>query len=94
MPIGLTLFTLAALPFVAALLIAACADRGRALHAGVAAGASAIGLALTLSLASRVLGGESIAASAAWVPAIGLDFSLMMDPVSYTHLTLPTKRIV
>ena len=81
MPISLTLFTLAGLPFVAALLIALCADRGRAIHSGIAAAASAIGLALTLSLAGQVLAGDQIAVSAAWVPAIGLDFSLMMDPL-------------
>ena len=28
------------------------------------------------------------------VPAIQQFKSLMLDPVSYTHLTLPTKRIV
>jgi len=81
MPISLTLFTLAGLPFVAALVIAVCADRGRTLHAGIAAGASALGLALALSLAGRVLAGESVAVSAPWVPALGLDFSLMMDPL-------------
>ncbi|WP_454598582.1 monovalent cation/H+ antiporter subunit A [Qipengyuania sp. SM2507] len=81
MPISLTLFTLAGLPFVAALVIAVCADRGRTLHAGIAAGASALGLALALALAGRVLAGESVAVSAAWVPALGLDFSLMMDPL-------------
>jgi multicomponent K+:H+ antiporter subunit A len=81
MPISLTLFTLAGLPFVAALLIAFCADRGRAIHSGIAALASAIGLALTLSLAGQVLADEEVAVSAAWVPAIGLDFSLMMDPL-------------
>ena len=30
-----------------------------------------------------------------WVSRIGLDYRLAVDgPVSYTHLTLPTKRIV
>ncbi|OBX19286.1 monovalent cation/H+ antiporter subunit A [Erythrobacter sp. QSSC1-22B] len=81
MPISLTLFILAGLPFVAALLIAVLADRGKAIHAGIAAGASALGLALALSLANQVLAGESVAVSAAWVPALGLDFSLMMDPL-------------
>ncbi len=81
MPISLTLFSLAALPFAAALLIAACADRGKALHAMVAAGASALGLALLLSVAGEVLAGVNVAVSAAWVPAIGLDFSLMIDPL-------------
>jgi multicomponent K+:H+ antiporter subunit A len=81
MPISLTLFTLAGLPFVAALLIAIFAGRGKAIHAGIAAGASALGLALALSLARQVVAGESVAVSASWVPALGLNFSLMMDPL-------------
>ncbi len=77
----LTLYSLVLLPFVAALLIALVSDRGRALHSGIAAAGSALGLALILSLAARVLGGEVVAVSSAWVPALGLDFSLAVDPL-------------
>ncbi len=45
MAISLTLYTLLALPFLAALLIAACGDRGQIWHSGPAAVASAVGLA-------------------------------------------------
>ena len=81
MAVPLTLSALVLLPFVAALLIAVGSARGRALHSGIAIAASAIGFALILSIASRVIGGEVLAVSTPWVPAIGLDFSLMIDPL-------------
>jgi multicomponent K+:H+ antiporter subunit A len=81
MAIPLTLYTLVLLPFAAALLIAACSGGARALHSGLAAGGSALGLALVLGMAGRVIGGEVLAVSAPWVPALGLDFSLLVDPL-------------
>ncbi len=81
MAVPLTLYALVLLPFVAALLIAVGSARGRALHSGIAIAASAIGFGLILSIASRVIGGEVLAVSTPWVPAIGLDFSLMIDPL-------------
>ncbi len=77
----MTLVLLTVLPFAAAILIALLADRGRGVHAIIAGGASALGLALVLSVAPLVLAQGSIALSASWVPAIGLDFSLLMDPL-------------
>ncbi len=77
----LTLYTLITLPFVAALLIAFSSARGRAWHTGIAAAASAAGLLLVALVTPAVLGGEVLAAKAAWVPSIGLDFSLMIDPL-------------
>ncbi|MDM7957111.1 monovalent cation/H+ antiporter subunit A [Blastomonas sp.] len=77
----MTLYTLVVLPFLAALLIAFGSDRGRALHSGLAAAGSALGLAIVLAVAGRVIGGEVLAVSAPWVPGIGLDFSLMIDPL-------------
>ncbi|MFN3473310.1 MAG: monovalent cation/H+ antiporter subunit A [Blastomonas sp.] len=77
----MTLYTLVILPFLAALLIAFGRGRGRALHSGLAAAGSALGLAIVLAVAGRVIGGEVLAVSAPWVPAIGLDFSLMVDPL-------------
>lgn len=81
MAVPLTLYTLVVLPFLAALLIAFGSDRGRALHSGLAAAGSALGLAIVLAVAGRVIGGEVLAVSAPWVPGIGLDFSLMIDPL-------------
>lgn len=81
MALPLTLYTLVFLPFLAALLIAIGSRRGRALHSGVAAAGSALGLAIVLAMAGGVLGGQVLAVSAPWVPALGLDFSLMVDPL-------------
>ncbi|PZN96709.1 MAG: monovalent cation/H+ antiporter subunit A [Alphaproteobacteria bacterium] len=81
MAISLTLYGLVLLPFVAALVIAVNSGGRRALHSGLAAAASAAGLALILSLAPRVLAGEIPRVAAAWVPAIGLDFTVMLDPL-------------
>jgi multicomponent K+:H+ antiporter subunit A len=81
MAIALTLLTLVALPFVAALAIALLHGAGRAVHSGIAAAASAGGLALLAMLTAPVLGGEVRSASWAWVPALGLDLTLMVDPL-------------
>ena len=81
MAIALTLLTLVALPFLAALAIALLHRAGRAVHSGIAAGASAGGLALLAMLSAPVLGGEVPSASWAWVPALGLDLTLMLDPL-------------
>ncbi len=79
MATGLTLFTLVALPFVAALLIALVSGGSRLLHSGIAGAASAGGLALLASLAGPVIGGEVPSASVSWVPSLGLDLTLMVD---------------
>jgi multicomponent K+:H+ antiporter subunit A len=81
MPTGLTLLTLVALPFLAALAIALAAPASRAVHAGLAAAASAGGLALLAGLAAPVIGGAVPSATVSWVPALGLDLTLMVDPL-------------
>lgn len=81
MAIPLTLYTLIALPFIAALLIALISAQGRALHTGIAAVASAAGLLLVALAAPAVLSGEVLAERVPWVPSIGLDFSLVIDPL-------------
>ncbi len=53
----LTLLMLVALPFVAALAIALLHNAARAVHSGIAAGASALGLVL-LALAGRASAGR------------------------------------
>lgn len=81
MATGLTLYTLVALPFVAALLIALVAGGSRVLHSGIAGAASAGGLALLASLAAPVIGGALPSATISWVPSLGLDLTLMVDPL-------------
>ena len=77
----LTLLILVALPFVAALAIALLHAASRAVHSGIAAAASAAGLVLLASLTGPVLAGVVPSASWAWVPALGLDLTLMVDPL-------------
>jgi multicomponent K+:H+ antiporter subunit A len=79
MAMDLTLYTLVTLPFLAALVIALAAGASRAVHAGVAAAASAGGLALLAGLAGPVIGGAVPSATISWVPALGLDLTLMVD---------------
>ncbi|QDH33615.1 monovalent cation/H+ antiporter subunit A [Porphyrobacter sp. YT40] len=81
MAYALTLLTLVTLPFAAALAIAVLHEASRAVHSGIAAGASAAGLILLASLAAPVIGGAVPAASWQWVPALGLDLTLMVDPL-------------
>ena len=78
---ALTLYTLLALPFLAALGIALAAGASRAVHSGIAAAASAAGLALLASLAAPVIGGAVPSVSIPWVPTLGLDLTLMADPL-------------
>jgi len=81
MAIPLTLITLVALPFLAALMIALLHDASRAVHSGIAGGASALGLGLLVMLAGPVIGGDVPSASWQWVPSLGLDLTLMVDPL-------------
>jgi len=78
---ALTLLMLVALPFVAALAIALLHGANRAVHSGLAAAASTGGLALLATLAAPVISGDVPSASWAWVPALGLDLTLMVDPL-------------
>jgi multicomponent K+:H+ antiporter subunit A len=79
MAMDLTLYTLVTLPFLAALVIALAAGASRAVHAGVAAAASAGGLVLLAGIAGPVIGGAVPSATISWVPALGLDLTLMVD---------------
>ena len=81
MPTGLTLLTLALLPFVAALTIALAHGARRSVHAGIAGAANAGGLVLLGRLVGSVLDGATPAASWQWVPRLGLDLTLMLDPL-------------
>ena len=83
MAIAMTLLTLALLPFAAALAIALLHGAPRVVHSGIAGGASAAGLALLASLAAPALGGDIPFARWDWVPSLGLDFTLMVDPLGW-----------
>ena len=78
---AMTLLTLVALPFVAALAIALLHAAPRAVHSALAAGASAAGCVLLAMLAGPVIGGTVPSARWEWVPALGLDLTLMVDPL-------------
>lgn len=88
MAIALTLLTLALLPFVAALAIALTHSAARVVHSAIAGGASAAGLALLASLAAPALSGPVPSASWQWVPTLGLDFTLMVDPLGWMFALL------
>ncbi|MEN2787535.1 monovalent cation/H+ antiporter subunit A [Sphingomonas qilianensis] len=75
------LAALTLLPFAAALLLALCTSASRGTHVLIAAGASAGGLGLLLSAPPGVVAGAPLALHLAWVPALGLDFSLWLDPL-------------
>jgi multicomponent K+:H+ antiporter subunit A len=72
---------LALLPFATALLIAVASGCGRNLHSGLAAASSALGLGLVAVLAPHIIAGQIPAVSLPWVPGLGLEFSLMVDPL-------------
>lgn len=88
MAIAMTLLMLVALPFVAALAVALLHGAPRVVHSAVAGGASALGLALLASLAGPVLGGDVPSAAWQWVPALGLDLALMVDPLGWMFALL------
>lgn len=69
------------LPFLAALALGLAARRGRLVHTIVAATASAVGFVLLLTAAPAVLAGGSLATRVGWIPQLGLDFSLFLDPL-------------
>ncbi len=83
MATAMTLLTLALLPFAAALAIALTHGAPRVIHSGIAGAASAIGLALLASMAAGALSGDPPRATWDWVPALGLDLTLMLDPLGW-----------
>jgi len=76
------------LPFVASLLIATATRATRGLQMAIAAGASATGLALLLAAAPAVLAGQPLTLRIAWIPALGLDLSLWLDPLGLLFASL------
>ncbi|MCZ8368455.1 MAG: monovalent cation/H+ antiporter subunit A [Porphyrobacter sp.] len=88
MALAMTLLTLALLPFAAALAIALTHGARRIVHSGIAGAASSGGLALLASLAAPALNGPAPSATWAWVPALGLDVTLMVDPLGWMFALL------
>jgi len=77
----LALLALTCLPFLAAIALAFFPRAARAVHVGLAAGASAVAFGVLLSLAPAVMGGVPATLRVAWIPALGLDLSLWLDPL-------------
>ena len=78
----MALLTLISLPFVAAILLALARHAARGVHMLIAGGASAGGVAVLLTQAGAVLAGRTPAVRIAWLPALGLDLSLWLDPLA------------
>ena len=78
-----TLFLLLALPFLMAALIASLRHARRGTCALLAATAPALGLLLLAALTPAVLGGTVARGGVAWLPQIGLDFSLRVDGLAW-----------
>lgn len=76
------------LPFIGALLMPLVAGASRNLQASVAAAPAAIGLVMLAMMAPEVLAGEVPSLRAAWVPALGLDFSLRVDALGWLFAAL------
>jgi multicomponent K+:H+ antiporter subunit A len=85
---ALTLLTLALLPFLAALAIALLHGAPRVVHSMIAGGSSACGLLLVASLGEVIVGGAVPSATWSWVPAVGLDLTLMVDPLGWMFALL------
>ncbi|KTF69431.1 cation:proton antiporter [Sphingomonas sp. WG] len=76
------LLALICLPFGAVLLLLLARRASRRMHIGIAASGSAVGLALLLSQAGAALAGDAPTIRLGWIPMLGLDLSLWMDPVA------------
>lgn len=77
----MVLTTLVLLPFVAAMILGLWTRADRVVQVMIAGGASAVGLGLLLVAAPTVLAGTPLTAHLTWVPALGLDASLWLDPL-------------
>ncbi|TCD06555.1 monovalent cation/H+ antiporter subunit A [Erythrobacteraceae bacterium CFH 75059] len=69
------------LPFLGALAVALAARTGRNTQAILAGAATSAALVLILLQAPQVLAGTTSAFAMPWVPALGLEASLFMDPL-------------
>lgn len=84
----MVLMVLLLLPFAAAVMLALNARASRGAHISIAASASAAGLLVLLGLAPGVLAGTPMTVRIGWIPALGLDFSLWLDPLALLFVGL------
>jgi multicomponent K+:H+ antiporter subunit A len=76
------------LPFIGALLMPLVRAAGRNVQTLVAAAPALAGMAMLAAIAPQVLAGEVPAIRAAWVPQLGLDFSLRVDALGWLFAVL------
>ncbi|MDR2872477.1 MAG: monovalent cation/H+ antiporter subunit A [Xanthomonadaceae bacterium] len=79
---------LLALPFVFALIVASARGVSRQTTAWLTAAAPLLGLLLLIWLMPSVLRGWTLRADHAWIPQIGLSFSLRLDGLAWTFAGL------
>jgi multicomponent K+:H+ antiporter subunit A len=84
------LLLLALLPWLGALLVAGLPATARRAAAGLAGAVALAALALVLSLAPAVFGGQVPRWSVAWLPALGLDLGLRLDGLAWLFALLIT----
>lgn len=80
--------TLLLLPFLVSVVLALTPRAGSAALAWLAASAPLLGLALLGTLTPAVLDGQILRSSHAWLPRIGLDFSLRLDGLAWMFALL------
>lgn len=76
------------LPFIGAVLMVLARRGSRNVQTLVAASPAAVGLIMLAAIAPEVMAGEVSAVRAAWVPALGLDFSLRVDALGWLFAAL------
>ncbi len=79
----MSLFLIALLPFLGALLPGLMNSAGRSACAGVTFTVTAVTLIGLLTNAPAVLAGDVVTAGIDWLPAIGLNVTLMLDPLGF-----------
>ena len=78
----MALLTLIGLPFAAVVLLVVARRASRRAHMLIAGTCSAGGLAVLLTQADRALSGQAPTLRLPWISALGLDFSLWLDPLA------------
>ncbi|MFX0541954.1 monovalent cation/H+ antiporter subunit A [Roseovarius sp. S4756] len=79
----MSLFLVVALPFIGALLPGLMNSAGRQACAGVTLMVTLTAIIGLLTNAPAVFGGEVVTAGFDWLPAIGLNLTLMLDPLGF-----------
>ena len=78
----MALLTLIFLPFLTVIALMAARHASRRVHMLIAAAASAAGLAVLLSQAEAALSGRVPMVTVGWIPTLGLDLGLWLDPLA------------